>query len=313
MGAGGVGGYYGARLASHGHDVTFVARGVHLEAMRARGLVLREHGETRVLQPVRVAAAPGEADGNPAFVLFTVKGYDTETAARALRPALGPGTAVLTLQNGVDSVERLEAILDPLAVLAGTTTIESTVAEPGVIERAGPTPRIVLGEPGGGMSARAETIAAAFREAGVDAAVSPDVGRVLWEKFVRLAPGASLTTACQATIGEVRSTPEGAALYRALIAEAVAVGRAAGVALPPDAVEQALRFIHGLPAAMKTSMQRDFERRRPVELDQLTGALVRRGRELGVPTPTFDTVYAILRVRALAFGGVPGEGAAPCP
>ncbi|MGH7333244.1 MAG: ketopantoate reductase family protein, partial [Candidatus Rokuibacteriota bacterium] len=131
-----------------------------------------------------------------------------------------------------------------------------------------------------------------------------DARRAVWEKFVRLAPGASLTSVCQATIGEIRETAEGAALYRALVSEAVAVGRAAGVPFPGEAVDTALAFIQSLPSSMKTSMQRDYERRGRVELEALTGAVVRLGRHLGVPTPTFDLVYAILRVRALSFGGV---------
>ena len=303
MGAGAVGGYYGALLLQQGHVVTFVARGAHLDALRTRGLAIRTAGQTAVLQPVEAVSTPSE-DEAADVVLFTVKGYDTEAAAGALRPVVGEGTVVLTLQNGVDSIEQLGGILGPERILAGPTTIESTVAEPGVIERTGPRPRIVLGEPAGGVTPRAEAVAAALRDAGVDVAVTADARRVIWEKFVRLAPGASLTTVCEATIGEVRETPEGAALYRALISEAVAVGRAAGVGFPPDAVDAALAFINGLPASMKTSMQRDFERRRRVELESLTGAVVRLGQKLGVPTPTFDTVYALLRVRALAFGGV---------
>lgn len=310
MGAGGVGGYYGGALLERGHDVTLVARGAHLAALRERGLAIRSGGETRVLRPVRAVADPAEAGPGLDLVLFTVKGYDTQGAAAALRRAMGTGTVVLTLQNGVESVARLSAAVGAERVLAGATTIEATIAEPGVIERSGPTPRIVLGEPAGGVSPRAEVVAVALRDAGVDVAVTADVRRALWEKFVRLAPGASLTSACQASIGEVRERPEGAALYRTLIGETVAVGRAAGVALADDAIDAALAFIGRLPAAMRTSMQRDYERRRSVELESLAGAVVRLGRSLGVPTPTYDVVYAILRVRALAFGGLE-PGAAP--
>jgi 2-dehydropantoate 2-reductase len=313
MGAGAVGGYFGAQLAGAGHAVTFVARGEHLDVLRARGLTIRSAEGARVLAPVRAVASPAEAGGALDLVLFTVKGYDTGAAAAALRGVAGDGTVVLTLQNGVDSVERLEAALGPGRVLAGTATIEATVAEPGVVRLGGPVPRIVLGEPAGGASPRAEAIAAALREAGVQAVVTPDARRAVWEKFVRLAPGASLTAACEATIGEVRQTAEGAALYHALVSEAVAVGRAAGVPLPADAVDAALEFIRSLPASMKTSMQRDYERRSRVELEGLTGAVVRLGARLGVPTPTFDVCYRILRVRALAFGGLGAGPGAPTP
>jgi 2-dehydropantoate 2-reductase len=318
MGAGAVGGYFGAALAGHGHEVTFVARGRHLEALRARGLAVRTGEGTTLLRPVRAVAMPAEAGAGPELVLFTVKAYDTDAAAHALRPAVGPATVVLTLQNGVESVERLEQVLGPGPVLAGTATIEATVAEPGVIQQGGPRPRVVLGEPGGGVTPRAEAIAATFRGAGVDVAVTADARRAVWEKFVRLAPGASLTTACEATMGVVRETPEGAALYRDLVGEAVAVGRAAGVAFPADAVETSLAFIRALPATMKTSMQRDYERRGRVELESLAGTVVGLGARLGVPTPVFAVIYRVLRVRALAFGGLepgprpaaPGAGGA---
>jgi 2-dehydropantoate 2-reductase len=309
MGAGAVGGYYGAILAGRGHDVTLVARGAHLRALQDRGLTVRDGDRSRGPLPVRAVGSPGDAPPGPELVLFTVKGYDTEQAARALAPALGPATAVLTLQNGIDGVERLAAVLGPAPVLAGTTVIEATVPEPGLVVRLGLPPRIVLGEPDGPPSARAEAIAAAFRDAGVPAEVVPDIRRALWEKFVRLAPGATLTSACQAPIGTVRDDPAGAALYRRLVEEAVAVGRAAGVDLGPHAADQALGFIWSLPATMRTSMQRDFERGGPVELEPLTGAVVREGRRRGVPTPAFDALYAVLRVRAAGRVAPPAGGA----
>jgi 2-dehydropantoate 2-reductase len=303
MGAGAVGGVYGAALAGRGHAVTFVARGANLAALKARGLTIRGAGAT-VLRPVHAVADPAEAGAGVDLVLFTVKGYDTESAARALRPALGPGTVVLTLQNGVESADRLGAVLGEDHVLVGTTQIATTLAEPGIIDRANPLQRIELGEPSGAVTARLERVAAALVDGGVDVRVTTDVRRAVWDKFIRLAPGATLTAACQATIGEVRSTPDGAALYRTLITESVVVGRAAGVALAPDAVETAVRAIATLPADMKTSMQLDYERRRRVELDDITGAVVRLGRRLGVATPAYDLAYTILRVRAAAFGGL---------
>jgi len=265
----------------------------------------------RVRRPaaVRAVEAPTDAGPAPDLVLFTVKGYDTETAARALRPALGPRSAVLTLQNGVESLERLAAVLDPACLLGGTAVIEATIAEPGVVARMGTTPRITLGEPAGGVTPRAEAVAAALREAGVDTTVTPHVRRAIWEKFVRLAPGATITSACGLPIGAVRDRPEAAAVYRALVAEAVAVGRAAGGDLPDDAVDAAVRFIWALPATMKTSMQRDFERHGRVELDELPGAAVRLGRRLGVPTPCFTVLYAILEARAGGLAaGAGGDG-----
>jgi 2-dehydropantoate 2-reductase len=304
MGAGAVGGYYGAALAGRGHAVTFVARGEHLRAMQERGLTIRSGGRSMTLHPVHAVADPAEAGGDFELALFTVKGYDTEPAALALRPAVGPRTAVLTLQNGVESGERLGAVLGADRVLVGTTVIAATIAEPGTIEQANPLRRIELGEPSGHVTPRVESVAAALRDAGVDVRVTTDVRRAVWEKFIRLAPGATLTSACQASIGEARGIPEGAALYRALITETAAVGRAAGANLPPDAVESAMSQIRALPADMRTSMQLDYERRRRVELEDLTGSVVRLGRRLGVPTPTYDVLYGVLKVRAEAFGGL---------
>jgi 2-dehydropantoate 2-reductase len=304
MGAGAVGGYYGAALAGRGHAVTFVARGEHLRALRERGLTIRSGGRVTALRPVHAVADPAHAGGGFDLVLFTVKGYDTETAARALEPAVGTETAVLTLQNGVESGERLAAVLGPDRILVGTTVIAASLVEPGTIDQPSPMRRIDLGEPSGRLTPRVEAVAAALREAGVDVRLTTDVRRAVWEKFVRLAPGATLTTACGATIGTVRDTPEGAALYRALIAETVAVARASGAALPPDAVDTAIAQIRELPADMKTSMQLDYERGRRVELEDLTGAVVRLGRRLGVATPFYDALYAVLRVRATAFGGL---------
>jgi len=306
MGAGAVGGFYGAALARRGHDVTLVARGAHLEALRTSGLTIRRGGDTTVLHPVRAVPDPAEVGRGVELVLFTVKGYDTEEAARALRPVVDGRTTVLTLQNGVESEERLAAALGAARVLLGTTTISTTVSAPGLIDQANPLQRIELGEPTGAVTPRAEAIAGVLREAGVEVRVSVDIRRAVWEKFVRLAPGATLTSACQATIGEARDGPESARLYRALIGETVAVGRAAGAALPPDAVEAAVAFIAGLPAGMKTSMQLDYERRRRVELEDITGAVVRLSRRLSVATPVYDVLYAILRVRAQAFGGLGG-------
>lgn len=304
MGSGGMGGFFGAVLAQRGHEVVFVARGAHLAALQARGLEVRSGGQSTVLDPVTAVASPVEAGTGYDLVLFTVKTYDTESAATALRSAVGPGTAVLTLQNGVDSVDQLSARFGAEHVLAGTARIETTIAAPGVIDQRSPFRRVELGELSGVVTARVEAIAAALREAGLEVTVRTDPLVAIWEKFVLLAPHAGLTSACQATIGPVRDTAEGAALLRALVAETAAVGRTSGLKLPTDLEESTLAMLHSVPASFGSSMQRDYERRSRVELDQLTGSVVRRGRDLGVPTPASDAVYAILKVRALSFGGL---------
>jgi 2-dehydropantoate 2-reductase len=305
MGSGGIGGYFGGMLALRGgHEVTFVARGAHLAAMRARGLEIRTGGETHLLQPVEVVDRPAEARGPFDYVLFAVKCYDTAAAAEALRPAVGPETAVVPFQNGVESVEQLSAVFGPERVLAGVARIETTILEPGVIDQRSPFKRIELAEPSGQITPRLERLAAALRQAGAEVTVADDAQRILWEKFIMLAANASITSVCQAPNGPIREVPEGLQLYRDLIREADAVARAGGVNLPPDTPDKALATVSGLPYQFGTSMQRDFERHNRVELEQLTGAVVRRGQALGVPTPAFGVVYAILKVRAASFGGL---------
>jgi 2-dehydropantoate 2-reductase len=304
MGSGGLGGYFGGILAHHGHDVTFVARGAHLAAMRERGLEVRTDEQTYRLSPVKAVATPDEATGDFDLILFTVKGYDAEAAATALRSVIGPETAVLTVLNGVDSAEQLATILGPEHVLAGTTFIRSTLAEPGLIEQMGTLRRVVFGEFAGGVTPRVERVAAALREAGVDTEVAADSRVALWQKFVMQAPHATMTSVCQMPCGPIRETPEGEALYWALIDECIAVGRASGVALPADAAQTAMDVIWKFLYEQKTSMSIDYERGNRVELEQLTGTVVRRGKVLGVPTPTFDILYGVLKVRALTSGGL---------
>jgi 2-dehydropantoate 2-reductase len=309
MGAGGVGGYYGGLLALRGHEVTFVARGPHLAAMRERGLELRDRGEASLVRPTSAVESPAEAASASRaasfdLVLFTVKTYDTGSAAATLPAAVGPNTVVLPLQNGVDSIDQLSAAVGAGYVLGGTTQIGARVVEPGVVERFSPFCEIVLGEPSGGLSERAERIAAALREVGVEATASLNVQRAVWEKFMMLAPMACLNSACRVATGQVRGTPETGALYFALMDEVVSVGRASGVELPPESVEAMRAFYLGLPDTHTTSMQRDYEDQRRVELESLAGTVVRRGRALGVPTPGFDALYAILKVRALSFRGL---------
>jgi 2-dehydropantoate 2-reductase len=305
MGAGAVGSYYGARLAQAGHEVGFVARGAQLAALRERGLAIRSGDGTSVLHPVTALDAPAAFGDSPDLILLTVKGYDTEAAIAALRPAVGPGTTILPLLNGVDSPDQLSAAFGPDRVLAGTTTINVGVVEPGVIVERGVPIRTTIAELSGAVTPRLEAIAAALRAAGGEVVVSTDAKVTLWLKFVLLAPHGTITAATGLPVGAVRELPEGAALYRQLIHEAVAVGRAAGAALPADIADTTINFVMAtMPPTAISSMAVDFERRRRVELEQITGAIVRRGRALGVPIPGFAPLYAVLKARALAFGGL---------
>lgn len=294
MGAGAVGGYYGGRLAAAGEDVWFVARGRHLEALQTRGLrVQSAHGDF-ALQPVRAVGDPAQLSGPVDLVLFCVKSWDTEPAAEALRPIVGRETGILTLQNGVENEDKLAAAFGPERVLAGATQIEVTIVEPGLIAHTSPFARIRFGEWAAGRTPRAERVLATLRRAGLDAEIVDDVRRMLWEKFVFLTAAAGLTTLTRSPMGEIRSHPLVRELLRQTIAEVVAVGRAHGVNLPPEAEAQALAVIDGAPATMKSSMQRDLERGNRLEVEALNGAVVRLGRQVGIPTPANFAVYACL-------------------
>jgi 2-dehydropantoate 2-reductase len=308
MGTGGVGGYYGAMLARAGHDVTFVARGAHLAAIQERGLEVRTQGEVIRIQPAKAVERPVDAaakDGDIDLALFTVKTYDTRTAAAALKPALGQRTAVLTLQNGVDSLGVLAELLGPERVLAGVTFIAAAIAEPGVILENGFSRAVTLGEPSGGeVTARVQTIVGAFQAAGLDAQATADARQTLWDKFVVVAPHATISALCQTPIGVTRQTPEAMALYRIMIQEALDVARAAGCTFASDRADQIVALFQTAPEGQTSSMQRDFAAQRRVELEALTGSVVRLGQQHGVATPGFEALYAVLKVRAGTFGGL---------
>lgn len=308
MGTGGVGGYYGGLLAHAGNDVTFVARGAHLAAIQERGLEVRTQGRTIRVQPARAIERPGEAGDDFDLALFTVKNYDTETAAAALKPAVGPRTAVLTLQNGIDAADVLAATFGPERVLAGITLIASAVAEPGVIHENGFSRKVVLGElEAGPVSPRVEAIVRTFQAAGLDVEATTRARQTVWDKFVLVAPHATVSAACQTPIGVTRQTPEAMALYGRMVREVAAVGVASGMTFEPGLDERIVATFMGAPEGQTSSMQRDYGAQRRVELEALTGSVVRRARALGVDTPCFEALYAVLKVRARVFGGLPGD------
>jgi 2-dehydropantoate 2-reductase len=308
MGAGGVGGYYGAMLAHAGNDVTFVARGAHLAAMREKGLELRSQGQTVRIAPARAVGDPAEV-GEVDLALFTVKTYDTESAARALRPAIGPGTAVLTLQNGIDSVDVLGRILGEEHVLAGVTLIAAAVVEPGVVQENGFSRKVILGEARGEISERVDRVADVLRAASLEVETTASARQAIWDKFVLVAAHATVSAACQTPIGVTRKTGEAMALYHRMFREVIALGRAEGLRFAPDMADRLVATFMGAPEGQTSSMQRDFANGRRVELEALTGAVVRRAGRLGVAVPSFDALYAVLKVRARTFGGLPGDDA----
>lgn len=294
IGAGGVGGAFGAALAKGGSDVTFVARGAHLKAMQEYGLkVLGPRGDIH-LQPTKATDDPASI-GAVDVVLFCVKLWDVESAGAAIRPLVGNATAVIPLQNGIDASERLIPILGKEAVMGGVAQISATIAEPGVIRQTGVFMRLVFGEFDGRPSARGAAFHAACQAAGFDAVNTDDIVVALWEKFVLLATNSSVASLTRLPFGKLRDDPEVFALSEKGFAEAAAVGRARGVKLAPDLEERMAKTMRGFPPEMMPSMAVDLLRGNRLELPWLAGKVVALGRELNVPTPTFDVMYAALK------------------
>jgi 2-dehydropantoate 2-reductase len=297
MGSGGVGGYLGARLAASGQDVTFLARGAHLAAIRAHGLALRSALGDVLIRPAEASDDPA-AVGPVEIVIFAVKLYDTEAAAAAARPLVGPHTGVLTLQNGVDSTETLGRVLGPAHVIGGVAHIAAVIEQPGVIRHTGTMARFVLGELNGERSKRLDALADALGAAGVDHQVSADIRRDIWDKMVFLATFAGVTALMRLPIGPIREDADTRAMLRAGLDEAHAVARAKGIVLPDDLVERTLVRCDGLPYEMKSSMLQDLERGRRLELPWLSGTIVRLGSELGVRIPTHAFITTALKLHA---------------
>lgn len=295
VGAGGVGGYFGARLAAAGDDVVFVARGRHLAAIRADGL--RVHSPTGDLWVPPHAAVPSVADvGAADVVLVAVKLWDTEDVATQLRPLARAGATVISFQNGVQKDDVLRAHLPADRVLGGVCYISAFIEEPGVVRHNSALQKLVFGAYGGDAEGgrRARAFLERCRAAGVEAEVSADIERVVWEKFVFLVGLSGTTAAVRQPIGVVRGTPGTRTLLRDVMAEAVAVGRARGVALDPGLPDERLAFCDTLPAGMTSSMHHDLDHGNRLELPWLSGAVAALGRELGVPAPRNATIADLL-------------------
>ena len=304
VGAGGIGGGYGAALAAAGADVTFIARGAHLAAIRSKGLKVEGgRGETHIM--------PAQATDDPAtvgpvdVVLFCVKLWDVESAGAQVKPMVGKDTAVITLQNGIDAHERLIPILGRQAVMPGVANISATIAAPGVIRQTGIVMRMVFGELDGTTSARGQALAAQCAKAGIDGVFSAAILTELWMKFILLASNAGMMALARLPIGHLRDDPDIAPYFIAAYEEVVAVGRASGIALPVDAVERTLNFNRNAPAHLMASMGADLLRGNRIELPWLSGKVIDLGRRHGVPTPTHAFMYAMLKPFVT---GTPSQG-----
>jgi len=294
MGSGGVGGYFGARLAQAGNDVAFIARGRHLAAMRANGLAIRSVlGDMTIPRPAVTDDPAGLAPAD--IVLFAVKLWDTEGAAKAVLPLLATGGVVVPFQNGVESIERIGAIVGADRVMGGVAYIAATIGEPGVIAHTGTMARLRFGPVEPSQRKTAEALLASCQGAGIDAELSNDIRRALWEKFAFLSAFSGLTSVARQPLGVLRGDPDLRATLEAAIRETWSVGRAKGVALTDDFVTQQMKFTDGLPAQMKSSMLNDLEAGNRIEAPWLAGAVARMGRAMGIATPVNATLFAALK------------------
>lgn len=294
MAAGAVGGYFGARMAAAGHDVVFIARGAHRDAIRSNGLVVESTLGNLHLKDIHVTDDPGTV-GPVDVILFAVKLWDTEAAAEQTRPMVGPDTRVVTLQNGVDSVERIAPILGEDKVIGGSTYIVTTIAAPGVIRHSGPGARIVCGPLDGRDDETLNRHASEFKAAGIDFTVTSTMKADMWKKFVLLSGTSGVTASTRCTIGEILADPDMKALFQKLMSEAVAVGRASGVDLPADYANEQMKTAQGFPASMRASMANDLNNGNRLELDWLAGKVIELGHRHGVPVPASEVIYAVLK------------------
>jgi len=294
MAAGAVGGYFGARIAAAGHDVAFIARGGHRDAIRQNGLKIESALGDLHLNDVPVTDDPKQV-GPVDVVLFAVKLWDSETAGEQTRPLVGSNTRVITLQNGVDSVERLVPILGEEPVVGGTTYVVATIARPGVIRHTGTNARIRCGRldrhPDDVLTSYVEQIKAA----NIDITLSDHILLDIWKKFVLISGTSSITASTRQPLGVIRDDEDMRAFFYKLMQETIAVGRAGGVEFSPDFQAELDRSVAGSQPMMKASMANDLDAGNRLELDWLAGRVVGLGRRYGVPTPAQEAVYAILK------------------
>ena len=300
MGSGGLGGYFGARLCQGGADVRFIARGRHLEAMRQEGL--RVEGPEPIHLP-RVTATSDPAEvGVVDFVMLCVKLWDTEAALRQIRPMVGPDTTIISFQNGVLKDQYLRAAYPHSQIMGGVGYVATTIDRPGVIRQTGPMQRLLFGEFDGSRSARGAALLEASLAGGIQAELSPNILREIWQKYVFLVGLSGTSTTIRKPIGPIRENPQTRAFLLDVMREVVAVGRAHGVDLAEDYAEVRLKLADEVAYDMTSSMHHDLERGNPLEVRWLSGGVVELGRQKGVPTPMNRAIYDILVLHAAGAG-----------
>ena len=292
MGAGGVGGYFGGLLARAGNDVTLIARGAHLEAIRAKGLHVKSPQADFSVE-VEATDEPKEVDAVE-LVILTVKTYQNDVAIPAMAPLIGEHTSLLTFQNGVDSYKVLARAVGQERVLPGATYIAAQIESPGVILHRGDPGRIVFGETDGQRTPRAQRILETFRSATIPTELSDDVVKERWTKSLLVGTLGPTTTAARTSVSRLMQHPEARDMVLSVMKETEAVARASGVKLDADAVDKTMQYVEASAKNLHASMRTDVELGRPLELDAVTGAVVRLGREVGAPTPVNSVLYSIL-------------------
>lgn len=291
FGTGGVGGYFGGRLAQAGHSVVFIARGAHLDAIQSEGLGVESLAGDFLLRPAEATADPASA-GPVDLILVCVKAWQVPAAAAAMAPMLGECSLVLPLVNGVEAAGQIAAAVGEAPVLGGLCRIVSYIAGPGRIRHAGVEPSVEFGEMDGRRSDRAEALLRAWRRAvGVSTTIPPDIETAIWEKFLFIAPFSGVGSVSRATAGRIRRIPETSEMLRAAMEEVFQLALARGVALRPDAVDRTMAFVDELPESATSSMQRDIQEGRPSELEAQTGAVVRLARAASTHAPVNEHIY----------------------
>lgn len=304
IGSGGVGGYFGARLAKGGADVTFLARGAHLAAMRSEGLAV-EGPDALHLDNVQATDDPAKM-GIADLVMFAVKLWDTDAVLEQIRPIVGPNTVLISFQNGVLKDTYLRAKYSPAQIMGGVGYVATTIDRPGVIRQTGPMQRLIFGEFDGRRSDRGETFLQACEKGGINAELSSNINRDIWQKFVFLVGLSGTTTSIRSPIGPIRENPQTRQFLLDVMREVVAVGRAHGVDLPEDYAELRLKLADDVAYDMSASMHHDLQNGRPLEVRWLSGGVVELGKQVGVPTPLNRAITDILALNAqgaMATGG----------
>lgn len=294
MGSGGTGGYFGGLLAHAGEDVTFIARGTHLEALRDGGLTITSRLVGDFTVPVQATDQP-KTVGQVDLVLFCVKAYDTDAAAEAIRPLVGSDTIVLPLQNGIDALERLGSIVGPEHVIGGVALITSNLTAPGAVAQTGGPGKIIAGEPAGGESPRIDRLVRTLQHAGISAQSHPEIHLAIWEKFVFICAFGGITALTRLPIGPIMASAECHALFEGVMREVLMLAEAQNIALPAGTVERGVALAGGFEPWARGSLLHDLESGRRMELEALNGTVVRLGRAHGLAVPLNWVVYAALQ------------------